>query len=227
LVLPARGFARTGPAIAQWEVVKETNMNKRTSIFSVLFLASASSLAFAQSQEPVPVEHAPPTQAATSTMQGQLVKVGERNNYEYDFKRVNISTNPLGFIFGSYGAAISYAPTSIVAVRLDANYFAPPSIGVKGLEVGIGAPIYFKKMYNGLFLEPGVTYRRVTDDDSDASANVVGPSVSLGYHWYWDSGLNASMAFGAGRNFANNDDDAFSDLNDVFATGYLRFGYAF
>jgi hypothetical protein len=164
----------------------------------------------------------------TSTMNGQLVKVGDQNEYQYSFKRWNVSTNPLGMIFGSYGASVAYAPIPHLAVRLDANYFNPPTDDLSGIEFGLGAPIYFRKMYKGLFLEPGVLYRRVSDGDGN-DAQAVGPSVSLGYHWMWDSGLNVAVALGAGRNFIDNetDDTDFDDLDKVFATGYLRFGYAF
>ncbi len=160
-----------------------------------------------------------------STMQGQLVKVGEQNDYRYSFPRWNVSTNPLGMIIGSYGASLSYAPMTNLALRVDANYYNDPESDLAGFEVGLGAPIYFKKMYNGLFLEPGVIYHRISEGGESAQA--VGPSAMLGYHWFWDSGLNVAVALGAGRNFVDSDDEVFDDFDKIFPTGYLRFGYAF
>jgi hypothetical protein len=174
-----------------------------------------------------------PAAGAPSTMNGELVKVGDRNEFEYSFKRFNVSTNPIGWILGEYGASISYAVAEIVALRFDANYSDPAYIDdfdVKGLQVAVAAPIYFRKMYKGLFLEPALQYMRMkaSEEGMDSvSANIAGPSVSVGYHWYWDSGLNISTAFGVGRNFASSDEEEFSALNKIYPTGYLRFGYAF
>ena len=38
------------------------------------------------------------------------MQVGEHNRYQYDFKRLNASTNPIGWMIGSYGVSLSYAP---------------------------------------------------------------------------------------------------------------------
>jgi hypothetical protein len=77
-------------------------------------------------------------------------------------------------------------------------------------------------MYSGLFLEPGIISRTTSSGGSDSTT--FGPQVLLGYHWYWDSGFNAALAFGAGRKL--NTDDSYSD-DEAFVNGYLRFGYAF
>ena len=55
----------------------------------------------------------------------------------------------------------------------------------------------------------------------------MGPQVLVGWHWSWDSGLNVAAAFGAGRNIAAEDNSEDFDSDEIFANGYLRFGYQF
>jgi hypothetical protein len=190
--------------------------------------ALAAPVAYAQPSDPAPVPVPPSsTQSGTSKIEGQLVPVGEHNRYEYEYKRVNLTTNPLGYIFGSYGASVGYAVHSNLALRVDANYFDPVDGNVQGYEFGVGAPIYFRKVYSGLFLEPGFSTRFFESETSSESARIYGPQVLIGWHWYWDSGLNAALAAGFGRNWTENGSDEFEDYNDIFPAGYLRFGYAF
>jgi hypothetical protein len=152
-----------------------------------------------------------------------------------------VSTNPIGFILGSYGVSVSYGINQNVAIRGDLNYFSPPGendLGITGVEIGVGAPIYFKRTYQGLFLEPGIISRTFTQSDctdydanfacssrSDSTNTTFGPQVLVGWHWTWDSGLNFALAAGAGRNWATKDTTYGGD--EVFANGYMRFGYAF
>src|SRR5688572_4023829 len=59
-----------------------------------------------------------------SHINGTPVKVGERNDYLNDgYKKVNISSNPIGWMFGFYGVSGSYAIHKNVAIRGDANLF--------------------------------------------------------------------------------------------------------
>lgn len=158
-----------------------------------------------------------------STVNGQLVEVGTQNRYRYSYKQWNVSANPLGVVFGFYGASLSYALSSNFAIRGDISYHSPVGSSLTGFEVGVGAPIYFRKMYSGMFVEPGVISR--TSSWGGESTNTVGPQVLLGYHWYWDSGLNTAIALGAGRNW-NSRDGGYGD-DELFFNGYLRVGYAF
>jgi hypothetical protein len=197
---------------------------------AALSLSAVASTASAQPSTEAPAS----TSGEVSKVDGQIVPVGEQNRYEYDYKKWNVSTNPLGLLLGSYGVSASYAINQRIAIRGDVNYYDPVGdSSLTGFEVGVGAPIYFKKMYNGLFLEPGVVVMHAKDSEVDESATLVGPQALVGYHWYWDSGLNVALAFGVGRNFNTGSSDdgdrstELSDKADVFANGYLRFGYAF
>ncbi|MCB9561151.1 MAG: DUF3575 domain-containing protein [Kofleriaceae bacterium] len=166
---------------------------------------------------------------AVNTLNDQLVPVGDNNRYQHGYKKYNVSTNPLGWVFGSYGVSGSYAVHENVAVRADVNYYAPPGdLDISGFSVGIGAPIYFRKVYSGVFLEPGFQMSRVDCGSCTDAATVAGPNIQVGYHWYWDSGLNVAVALGAGRNWnSKSDDPSYDGYDDIYATGYLRFGYAF
>ena len=167
-----------------------------------------------------------------SHINGQLVKVGETNDYKKAFKRTNISTNPIGFIYGSYGVSASYGLNDHVAIRGDVNYLSGYlDEGTTGVEIGVGAPIYFRRTYQGAFLEPGFISRRMDVPDycdfdcttmTTRTIATFGPQMLVGWHWTWDSGLNVAIAGGVGRNWASQD-----SYDKIFPNGYLRFGYAF
>ena len=62
---------------------------------------------------------------------------------------------------------------------------------------------------------------------SDTSASF-GPQVMFGWHWTFDSGMNAAFAFGAMRNMNRREMDEFGDSGDtVEPVGYFRIGYAY
>src|SRR6188508_1990029 len=72
--------------------------------------------------QPVPASEPPPPGSDgsdVSHINGQLVKVGEHNEYYYTFRRTNLSANPLGWVFGIYGASVSYGFSKNVAIRGD------------------------------------------------------------------------------------------------------------
>ena len=164
----------------------------------------------------------------------QLVKVGEHNEYLLQYKKVNVSTNPVGWVAGFYGVSASYAVQEHIALRADANYFSGGLwSGTTGYEVGLSVPIYLKRAYSGPFIEPGVIARGLTEPDytDDAAGNfmptttthtMVGPEALVGYQWMFDSGLNVAMAAGVARNL--NATDASESIEPA---GYFRVGYAF
>ena len=173
-----------------------------------------------------------------SHINGQLVKVGERGEYLVSFKKTNISTNPIGWIFGFYGISASTAVSNNIAIRGDVNVVSIDHGYVTGYEVGGSAPIYFKRVYQGPFLEPGIIVRSLTSGNGCDTANsgglggssdcgntrtLVGPEVLFGWHWTFDSGLNVAMAIGAARNLGG---DKMSSA-DIQPAGYFRVGYAF
>lgn len=161
-----------------------------------------------------------------SVLNGELVRVGEQNQYRYSYKKLNISTNPLGIIIGSYGLSASYSLGANIAVKVDMNYLDYLDSNYQGLEFGVTAPIYFTKVYTDYFIEPGFNIQSVKIDGVENT--VYGPIVYLGHHWMWDSGLNVAMAFGVGRNFGalKADSEEEDKINKLFPSAYLRFGYA-
>jgi hypothetical protein len=212
-------------------VDKEIPM-KRSLILASLALAPA--LSAAQPASAKTVTYAPPAAPGeVSSVNGQLVPVGDQNRYRHAYKTWNLSTNPLGYTFGLYGVSVSRALHPHFALRADLGYFHETGGSERGFEVGLTAPIYFRRAYSGLFLEPGVLLRRTWNGgqgggvggveglDAEGTRTAMGPQVLIGYHWLWDGGLNAAVAIGAARNLNS------SDGNDVVPAGYLRFGYAF
>ncbi|HEU4734058.1 MAG TPA: hypothetical protein VFT22_39475 [Kofleriaceae bacterium] len=156
-----------------------------------------------------------------SHINGQIVKVGERSDYLYDTgKTTNIASNPIGWMFGFYGVSVSHAVHANVAIRGDFNLFRIG--GSKGHELGVSVPIYFRRAFQGPFLEPGVIARNFDDDcDSCDHQETIGPSVVFGWQWSFDSGLNIAMAFGAMRDMNNRSSDT------PEPSGYFRIGYLF
>jgi hypothetical protein len=181
------------------------------------------------------VEQADPTDL--SSINGQLVPVGEHNEYHYSFRRTNISINPLGIIAGIYGISGSYALSQHVAIRGEFDYWKPiDSNNETGVEVDIGVPLYFRRTYQGLFLEPGVMYRSMTSPDYQGiqtTDTTAGPQALVGWHWSWDSGLNLAAAVGVGRSLnggsgsSGSIGSSGSSDDGLFANGYVRFGYEF
>ena len=158
-----------------------------------------------------------------SHINGQIVKVGERNDYLLSYKKTNIASNPVGWMFGFYGLSVSHAVSPNIAVRADGNLFNLENDS--GYEFGLSVPLYFKRVYQGPFLEGGVMVRHFENKEcSDCMQQEadVGPEVLVGWHWTFDSGANVAFAFGAFRPM-NND----KTQSDVEPAGYFRIGYAY
>lgn len=175
-----------------------------------------------------------------SHINGTPVKVGERNEYLYTFKKTNISTNPIGWMFGVYGLSVSQAVHNNIAIRVDGNLFHNfMDEGMNGYEVGISAPIYFKRAYQGPFIEPGLVVRGIQDSYTDYAYDGTvttmqssmdtsfGPEVLFGWHSTFDSGLNVSAAAGAMRNLNVQTDEYGYTEDEMEFVGYFRAGYAF
>jgi hypothetical protein len=153
-----------------------------------------------------------------SKIDGQLVPVGTHTDYHYqNFPRLNLSTNPLGYIYGDYGVSLGYGLTENIAVRLDVDYWSPPGGSDNWMQFGVAAPLYLRRTWLGVFLEPGIILRTASTYQDET----VGPQMLIGYHWTFDSGLNFAIAAGVGRNLTSGHTD------ELFPAGYLRFGYAF
>ena len=171
-----------------------------------------------------------------SHINGTLVKVGEKSDYVLRYRKTNISTNPIGWMFGFYGVSVSHAVSQNVAIRGDANIINFE--GSEGYEIGASLPIYFRRVYSGPFIEPGFIMRGSRNNSyCDASyggcgsdmTTTAGPEMLFGWHWTFDSGLNVAAAFGASRNLntAPADEYGYSSSETVSPAGYFRIGYAF
>lgn len=199
-----------------------------TTMLSLLATLTAATTAHADLASEAQAAH----RGELSQIGGMPVPVGDHNQYYYGGPRVNVSVNPLGWMIGAYSASASVAITDHVVLRGDGTYYDIVDSDTHGFQLGLSAPIYFRRAYQGVFLEPGVMIRSLshgaesyTDDTFE-----VGPEILLGWHWTWDSGLNVAIAAGLGRNLSSPDDtngDGYANDDPVFVDGYLRFGYAF
>jgi hypothetical protein len=214
-------------------------MSHRSLLLASLLLAASSSTALAQPSAAAPGAPAPAPQTHAwedvSHINGQLVPVGESNSYLKKFRRTNISTNPVGWIFGFYGVSGSYAINDHIAIRGDVNIYNIIDSNDSGTEFGVGVPLYLKRTYQGAFLEPGFVVRTWSSNYCDGgtyagcddSSTTAGPQMLFGWHWTWDSGFNVAAAVGAGRNLNTEEDEYDYENEEVFFNGYFRVGYAF
>ena len=185
----------------------------------LLLLLSTPALAQVDRPPPDPPPH------AISQLNGVPVKIGERHEYIYTYRPWNVAANPLGWVVGIYGVSASYGVHPNVAVRGDLTYYNLVDSDETFLEVSAGVPLYFRRVYQGIFLEPGIVVRTPSDDSG--SERLFGPQVLVGWHWSWDSGFNVAAAVGVGRDLSHEEDEFGGDGEEIFANGYLRFGYAF
>lgn len=171
-----------------------------------------------------------------SHINGTLVKVGEKSDYILRYRKTNISTNPIGWMFGFYGVSVSHAISEHIAIRGDANIIHFDNND--GYEIGASAPIYFRRVYSGPFIEPGFIMRGEKNNYYCESSSgggcgsemqtMAGPEMMFGWHWTFDSGLNVAAALGAARNLNQQMDEyGYNTSDDVVPAGYFRIGYAF
>ena len=180
----------------------------KTIILTLSLLCIVGTSAFAEDVAPSDV----------SQINGQLVPVGVHGEYLYSHPTFNIATNPLTAFAGVYGLAVSYAATPNVAIKIDGTYINIIDSDDEGFEVNLTAPIYFRKVFTGMYIEPGLLVRDFDMEQEDGSTQV-GPQVLVGYHFTADNGLNVSVAAGLGRDLGGD--------KEVMPNGYLRVGYAF
>jgi hypothetical protein len=167
-----------------------------------------------------------------SHINGAPVKVGERGDYLYKFKKTNISANPFGVFFGYYDIAVSRALGQNLAASVAISGWDLDSGYTQGFQLSATLPLYFRRTFSGPYLEGGLLLRTDTSGDSyetygasyssgGYSDSWVGPQLLLGWQWTFDSGLNLAMAFGVAKKLED------TGSNDPDANGYFRVGYAF
>lgn len=136
-------------------------------------------------------------------------------------RRIFLSCNPIGPLFGFYSGSLSFAVSERVALRGDVSVFSysRPEDSERYTEVGLGVPIYLVRAHQGPFLEPGFISR-----DWMKRGVTFGPQLLAGWHWSLSWGLSASAAIGGGYDVSEEDHEI---EDDAFLNGYARIGYAF
>ena len=140
------------------------------------------------------------------------------NLHKEEHELINITTNPIGWIFGFYGVSLSIAMSNHFAFRGDGNVFSVNNWS--GYEIGASISMYPRRVYNGVFLEPGLVFRKLEYNYNPAM--VVGPEIMLGWHWKFGWGFNIAAALGATYSLTEN-----IGRNRVQPAGYFRIGCAF
>lgn len=176
---------------------------------------------------PVVVAVAPQNESwnNVSHINGTPIPVGSRNEYLFERRKAVIAVNPVGWLMGFYSGSLSYALSDNIALRGDLSVFQEiDGDGDDGfVEVGVSAPLYLRRTYEGLFLEPGIISRSWDDGDQTR-----GPQVLVGWQGMYDSGWTIAAAMGLGRDFQNDsDNDEYGDDTELFFNGYFRVGYGF
>jgi len=172
-----------------------------------------------------------------SHINGSIVPVGERNQYLYAFKKNNIQSNPLAWMFGYYQVAGSHALSQNIAASLEISAWSTEQGNNSGYQIAPTLQLYFKRTFSGPFLEGGLVIHHDNNGDNiyadcydcsntSTSRDWVGPEVMFGWAWMFDSGLNVSAAFGAAKRVQDSQSSEYSS-SDPEPVGYFRVGYAF
>jgi hypothetical protein len=188
---------------------------------------------------------APPAPAApqnedwnnVSHINGSIVPVGERNQYLYAYKKNNLQSNPIAWMFGYYQIAGSHALSQNIAASLEISGWSTEHGNESGYQIAPTLQVYFKRTFSGPFLEGGLV---IHHDDNGGYAydcfdcsttsmtrDWMGPEVMFGWAWMFDSGLNISAAFGAAKRMQDTQASNEYSSDDPEPVGYFRVGYAF
>lgn len=165
-----------------------------------------------------------------SHINGVPVKVGERGDYLYKFRKTNISGNPFGPFFGYYDLAVSHALSGNLAATVAISGWDMNGGYTQGYQIPATVPLFFRRTFSGPYLEGGLLLRTDTSSDSYAydcydctstmsTSSWAGPQLLFGWQTTFDSGLNVALAVGVAKRMSG---DGESDGN-----GYFRVGYAF
>lgn len=132
-------------------------------------------------------------------------------------------------MYGRFALGVSYSIVRHVAIRGDADYYNSIGTGgdATGYGVSLGVPLYFKKMYDGFFVEPSFLVIKTNALLCSADSVGLGPTMLIGGHWIWDAGFIVALAPGVGHTWIKQTESGYMDEGLLLSAGYLRVGYAF
>jgi hypothetical protein len=207
-------------------------------------MAVAAPIAAPGTAEMPPAPAAPQNEAWSnvSHINGSIVPVGERNAYLYAFRKNNLQSNPIAWMFGYYQIAGQHALSQNIAAGLDISGWSTEHGSESGYSIAPTLQVYFKRTFSGPFLEGGLVIHHDSSDNAyydcyscsgsatSMSHDWMGPEVMFGWAWMFDSGLNISAAFGAAKRMTDSqqqNDPYASSSDEPDPVGYFRVGYAF
>lgn len=162
------------------------------------------------------------TDKNVSQIGGTLVPVGDQHVYKYNYKENTIDVNPIGPLFGQWSIAYSRALSDQWAIRLDAMYLNAwgELYEIRSrVDVSLSGKLFFRKMNEGYFIEPGVRFLGFTGETT------LGPQILAGKQWTWDSNYFVAAAIGVSRQFELTGSK--KDFDGFQPNAYFRIGKAF
>ncbi len=131
---------------------------------------------------------------------------------ETDYPRFTVAIDPILLSLGVVSVSSSYSLSRHVAVRGDFTYLKAQR--EEGLMFAtLGAPLYWKQVYSGMFIEPHIKFGSFFQND------FTGLGVNAGWTWLQDEVVVITIAVGGAKGLSN--------PAQVVPTGYLRAGVAF
>lgn len=111
---------------------------------------------------------------------------------------VNFSIDPFGFLSGVSNISMEWLADDNMSLGPSLSLMNISSRSTTGTAVGIGAVLtatFGHKIYtNGVFIRPFLDYSVAAANSLTATGIALGASV--GYWWFWKSGLNLGVGLG-------------------------------
>lgn len=146
-------------------------------------------------------------------------------------KSTNISTNPLGMLFGSINANVDFKVADRISAGPSFAYSSYTSGSSKATGIGLGANVGFylsnKTFSDSWVLNLGLDYASVSNSATSAKASGLAIGGTIGYGWFWDGGFNMGLGFGAQYLTLDFSSIGLTSISGVLPRISFTLGYAF
>jgi hypothetical protein len=165
---------------------------------------------FAWSAAAAPPGPVPPP--APAVAQGAIPAESAPDPYDvrYPKKSAGVFVNPLGLVFGVFGAEVDFKLAEVATINVGGSYYRR-SISIldsttttNAFGGDLGAQFFpLGRAFNQLYVYPRVSYARASATrtepgiaDMSANSSVLGVGATVGYQWTYNPGF--SLRLGAG-----------------------------
>jgi len=155
---------------------------------------------------PVPPPNAPAVAQAAVPAEAPP----DPDDVRYPRKSAGVFINPLGLLFGVFGAEVDFRVADFMTLNVGGSYYrrsvtlldANTTTNAYGGD--FGAQFFpFGRAFNQLYVYPRVSYSRASATrtqpgfaDASADSSLLGVGATVGYQWVWNPGF--SLRLGAG-----------------------------